>query len=112
MIIASYVLMAIGLLCMFLGLVGMFRYPKFYPRILVASKIDTVGVLSILLGVMLRHGLSFFTLRVGLLLLLILISGPMIAHLIARSAYLSGNRDGVDTVSHVPVSDENEEDAA
>jgi len=111
MIITSYVFIAIGLFCMLLGLVGMVRYPQFYPRMLIASKIDTVGVLTILLGVMIRHGLSFFTLRVGLLLLLVFLSGPMIAHLIARSAYLSGNRDGVDSVAENPSPDESEEGA-
>ena len=75
---------------MLFGFIGIFKYPSFYPRILIASKIDTVGTITVILGVAVRHGFSFFAFRALLLLGLILIVGPMVTHIIARFAYLSG----------------------
>jgi len=72
------------------GVIGLYRFNHFYPRILVASKIDTVGFINVMIGVMLRNGLSSFTLKVGLILVLSLIINPLITHSIARSAYNSG----------------------
>ena len=88
--ILSEILIVLGLIFVAFGVVGLFKFPSFYPRILVSSKIDTVGTITILLGVALRHGFSFFTLRVLLILGLILIVSPMVTHVLARYAYLSG----------------------
>lgn len=84
-------LMIIGLVFMFFGILGLFRFRNFYPRLLVLSKIDTVGAVTLLSGVALRHGLSFITLKVLMLIVIILIFNPLIAHLMARSAYISGH---------------------
>jgi len=100
--IAGEILIVLGLICMTFGVIGLFKFPSFYPRILISSKIDTVGTITILLGVALRHGFSFFTLRVLLILALILIVNPMVTHIVARFAYLSGYRPKKsDEIEHV-----------
>ena len=93
--IASYVVMGAGVLFMFFGVAGLFKFKEFYPRILIASKIDTVGVLTLIFGIALRHGFSFFTGKLLLIVIIMLILNPLVAHILARSAYLS-DRD-VDT---------------
>ncbi|MCL2170719.1 MAG: monovalent cation/H(+) antiporter subunit G [Defluviitaleaceae bacterium] len=94
--IASHVLVIIGLIFMLFGVIGIFRFRDFYPRILVASKIDTVGMLTVLLGLMLRHGLSFFTGKLALIVVIMLILNPLVSHILARSAYSSGHRSQQD----------------
>jgi len=84
------VIIAIGIVFMFFGVVAMFRFNNFYPRILASSKIDTVGVITVVIGMVLRHGISPFTGKVVLLGLIMLIFNPLVAHILARSAYLSG----------------------
>jgi multicomponent Na+:H+ antiporter subunit G len=84
------IIIGLGVAFMIFGGVGLFTLKDFYPRILVASKIDTVGVMSLILGFALRHGVSFFTGKLFLILIIMLILNPLVAHIVARSAFLSG----------------------
>ena len=79
-----------GVAFMLFGIVGIFRFDNFYSRILVTGKIDTVGALTIVLGIAIKSGLSFFALKLLLLAGIILILNPLATHVVARSAYLSG----------------------
>jgi len=93
--LAANIVIIIGVILMLFGVIGIFRFPNFYFRILVAPKIDTVGTMIVIIGVVIRHGLSFFSLRAILLLVFMLAVNPMVTYLLARSAYLSDDR-------HVP----------
>jgi len=75
---------------MFFGVIGLFKFKNFYPRILVSPKADTVGAFTVILGIAVRHGFSYFSLKLLLLIVLMMIINPLIAHMTARSAYLSG----------------------
>lgn len=74
---------------MFFGVIGIYKFDTFYTRLLVASKADTVGALTLMIGMAIRHGFSFFTGKVILLAVVMLIFNPLVAHILARSAYLS-----------------------
>ena len=84
------ILVVIGAVFMLFGVIGIFKYRHFYPRILIVSKIDTAGALTILIGVAIMHGFSFFTLRILILLAIMLVVNPMVTQVLASSAYLSG----------------------
>lgn len=88
--ILSEILIIISLVFMLIGVIGMFKFPNFYKRVLIASKIETAGTLTMLLGVAVRHGISFFTLRVLLLFCLLLIISPMVTYILVRYVRLSG----------------------
>ena len=90
MLIISSIVIGIGVFFMLMGLIGIFRFKDFYHRILVASKIDTVGMITLLLGLSLRHGLSFFTGKMVLIIIIVIILNPLVAHIMVRSAYRSG----------------------
>lgn len=83
-------MIAIGIILSAFGVYGIFRFKDFYTRILVSSKVDTVGFMTIMFGVMLVKGVSFFSLKVFLIVVIAFITTPLAAHSIARSAYLSG----------------------
>ena len=83
--------MLLGVVFMFFGALGLFRFRNFYPRLLVMSKIDTVGSITLILGIALRHGLSPMTFKVLALGVIILTFNPLIAHLMARAAYVSNH---------------------
>jgi len=93
MVIVGEIIIIIGAIFMLFGVIGIFRFRSFYPRILVVAKIDTVGALTVAIGVIVRQGLSFFSFRTVLLLVLLLIINPMVTYVIGRSAYLSGYRE-------------------
>ncbi len=84
------VFMAAGIFFLFFGALGIYRYKNFYARSLVASKIDTVGFLTLLVGVMIHQGISMFSLKVLAILSLGMVINPLVSHYIVRSAYKSG----------------------
>ena len=87
----GYIIMGIGLLFMSFGVIGILQPQRnFYYRILVSCKIDTVGILTFSIGLAVRHGLTFFTGKVFLILIIMLILNPLVAHIVARSAYTGG----------------------
>ena len=88
--IVGNILIGIGVIFMIFGAVGLFRFKDFYPRILVSSKIDTVGLLTLFAGVAVRHGISFFTGRVMLIVVIILILNPLVAHIVTAAAHEAG----------------------
>jgi len=88
--ITGSVLIVVGCLLMLLGVFGLLKFKHFYPRILISSKIDTVGMFVLLLGLVFRHGISFFSAKIVLILIILLILNPLVAHILSRSAYQSG----------------------
>lgn len=101
--IAGNIIVLVGIVFILFGVIGIFKFKNFYTRILVATKIDTVGAITIIIGIAVRHGLSFFSMKALLLIVLVIIVNPLTSHMIARSAYLSGyrtdDRTGVDYYS-------------
>ncbi|MCL1991398.1 MAG: monovalent cation/H(+) antiporter subunit G [Spirochaetes bacterium] len=92
--LAGDIIIWIGTAFVFFGVVGIFKFDNFYTRMLVAAKIDVVGIITIITGIVVRHGLSFFSLKSVLLLGVMLLLTPMVSHMIARAAYLSGYQIG------------------
>jgi multicomponent Na+:H+ antiporter subunit G len=83
----SGVLIGAALIFMGFGVIGMFRLRNFYARILISAKVDTVGFLTMMAGIMVSAGFSFFSLKLGLITALVLLTNPIATHAIARSAH-------------------------
>jgi len=88
--IAGDIIIFIGLIFMLFGVIGIFKYKNFYIRILLTTKIDTVGAFTLIIGIAVKNGFSFFSLKLILLIVLMMIINPLINHMTARSAYLCG----------------------
>ena len=86
----AYLLITIALIFMALGIIGLFRFKDFYSRILISSKIETVGFLTIMIGFMILSGLTYAAMKIFLITLMVMITNPLSTHAIARSAFLSG----------------------
>lgn len=87
---AGLAVMFLGLGLMAVGIFGIFRFRTFYARMLVVSKVDTVGVVVFLMGLALRQGFGFFSGKILLIMVCVLILSPLVSHVVARSAYISG----------------------
>ncbi|MFH8473595.1 monovalent cation/H(+) antiporter subunit G [Streptomyces sp. NPDC018000] len=87
---AGAVLVFIGAAICLLGVIGMLRLPDVLSRSHAATKPQTLGMLLVLAGVALRlrSGMDLGTL--GLIGFFQLMTGPVAAHLVARSAYRTG----------------------
>ena len=88
--IAGNIIIFIGIVFMLFGVIGIFKYKNFYVRILVTTKIDTVGAFTLIIGIAVKHGFSFFSLKLMLLVIFMMIINPLITHMTTRSAYLCG----------------------
>ena len=88
--IIGNVVIILGIVFMVIGVFGLFKFKDFYPRLLIASKIDTVGLMTLLFGICIRQGFSFFSAKVLFIVLIILILNPLVAHVIAQGAYRAG----------------------
>ena len=88
--ITGNIIICIGIAFMLVGVIGIFKFKDFYARILVTTKIDTVWAFTIIIGIAVKHGFSFFSLKLLLLLVLMMIVNPLVTNIIAHCAYLSG----------------------
>lgn len=95
------IIIGIGVAFVLIGVFGIYRFRNFYSRILIGSMVDTVGFITICTGVVVRNGVSWFSLKVLLLVAVVMVINPVVTHSIARSAYHGGYRI-----------DEEEDDAA
>ncbi|MCL2405228.1 MAG: monovalent cation/H(+) antiporter subunit G [Defluviitaleaceae bacterium] len=94
----SYIVIGIGIVFMLFGVLGIFQPKKdFYYRVLVACKIDTVGFLTIIIGLAIRHGISFFTGKLFLIVIIMMVLNPLVAHIMVRSAHNSGYAPACDS---------------
>ncbi|MEU0134974.1 monovalent cation/H(+) antiporter subunit G [Streptomyces sp. NPDC006296] len=87
---AGAVLVFLGAAVCLLGVVGMLKLPDVLSRSHAATKPQTLGLLLVLAGVALRlrSGMDLATL--ALIGFFQLMTGPVAAHLVARSAYRTG----------------------
>lgn len=88
--VLSALLLLVGVLFLLGGTIGLVRLPDLYSRAHAASKCDSVGAGSILVGLVLHHGVAVADLKLLLLALLVLVSGPTTAHALARAGYRTG----------------------
>ncbi|MCS6772239.1 MAG: monovalent cation/H(+) antiporter subunit G [Kiritimatiellae bacterium] len=81
--------MTVGSVFMFLAALGVFRMPDLYTRMHAASKVGTVGVICVMMAVAIHFGDLGVTTRALLIILFFLITAPVAAHMIGRSAFFA-----------------------
>lgn len=90
--IASWLLMSLGGLFVFIGGIGALRMPDLYTRMHAASLTDTMGAVLIIAGVMLQAGASLASVKLAAILVFLLFTSPTSSNALASAALLSGLR--------------------
>ena len=85
----SRILLVISRVYIFFGVLGIFRFSNMYSRLLTSSKIDTVASITVIIALIFYTGIGEYTVKLSLILVFILITGPISNHIIVRSAYLN-----------------------
>lgn len=86
----SAVLLMLGAILMLLAGVGILRMPDVFLRMSASTKAVTLGVILIMSGISLYfNDLGVTTRAIGIVIFIVL-TGPVSAHMIARSAYITG----------------------
>lgn len=88
--ILSKVVIVVSVVFMVFGVIGIFRFKTFYSRILISAKVETLGFLTCMFGVILHSGFTYFSLKVIVLIIIILITNPLTSHTLANKALKSG----------------------
>jgi multicomponent Na+:H+ antiporter subunit G len=83
-------LMLIGLLFLVVAAVGMLRLPDVYTRSHAVALTDSLGAVFLLTGLAVQQGFSPNALRILVVLSLLYILNPVIAHATVRAARRSG----------------------
>jgi multicomponent Na+:H+ antiporter subunit G len=68
------------------------RVPDFWSRLHAVSIIDSAGAGLILLGLMLQAGLTLIMVKLVIIVIFLLITGPTASHAVANAAFVSGSR--------------------
>jgi len=82
------VLMAIGAAFLFLGGLGIFRFPDVYNRLQAGTKCTTLGAVCTIIGVGIAEPTWIF--KAVIIAVFILLTNPISAHALARASRKSG----------------------
>ena len=82
----------LGLLVTGFGVYAVLRLDGFYTRVVVTSKVEAMGFVTIIIGAMIVTGMEVALLKLLVILLFELITVSVSAHAVARSAWKSGYR--------------------
>jgi len=88
------VLLTLSIIFVFVGLIGVFRFENFYAKVLTSSKIDTAATITLIAGVAVRSGFSWFTLKALLILVFVLFINPVNTSKIVMSARRDKSMEG------------------
>ena len=75
--------------CIIAG-VGVLRLPDYFSRIHAVGILDSLGAGALILGLVLQAGFTLITIKLFMILVIIVITGPTATHALARAALDSG----------------------
>jgi len=81
-------LLGVGAVAMLLAAIGLLRMPDLFTRMHATAKIATLGVASLLLAVAVHFDDIAVTTKSLLVIAFFLITAPIAAHMIGRTAYI------------------------
>ena len=85
--LVSGFLVVSGVFFLFMGAVGLIRFPDFYTRMHAAGKCDTLGSLLVLTGLACYGGLNLASVKILLIALFIFLTSPTATHAMACAAH-------------------------
>ena len=81
-----------GVLMVFIGMYGFYKFDDFKSKLLASATIDTTALITVLIGAMIRSGVTWFTLKAALILAIILVLNPVVTSKIALGAKTNEDR--------------------
>jgi multicomponent Na+:H+ antiporter subunit G len=90
--IVVMILISLGTLFILLAAIGLVRMPDFYLRVSVTTKAATLGVGLVLGGAAVYFNDASVVSRVLAIIIFLLLTAPVAAHMIGRTAYFTGTK--------------------
>ncbi len=88
--IFTIIFVLLGSLFMLVGSIGVNRFPDFYTRAHASGKVDTLGIMLFIIGLMFYSGFNLISLKLGLIAVFVAMTSPVAAHALARRALIHG----------------------
>lgn len=88
--VLSDIVLLIGLVFVFLGMLGLIRLPDVYNRLHTTAKIGTLGAFGVMLSIVMRTGLTPIGVKAIAVGIFLLLTAPIGAHMITRAAHRHG----------------------
>ena len=79
-----------GLFFVLAGTLGVLRLPDFYTRIHAAGVTDTLGAELIVMSLIIQSGFTQMSLKLLLIGVFVLLTGPTATHAVAHAAHTAG----------------------
>jgi len=105
----SWILLILGGFCVLIGGIGGLRLPNFYTRIHAASLTDTMGAILIFVGLILQAGLTLAAVKLFVIMIFLLLTGPTATYALANAALLSGLKPDTGSISDKPKKEDTTE---
>lgn len=86
--IVGGMVIAVGAVFLFLGGLGIFRFPDVYNRLQAGTKCTTLGAVCMIIGVGIAEPTWIF--KTVVIAVFILLTNPISAHALGRASYKSG----------------------
>ena len=88
--ILSWLLLIGGAFFLLTGSIGLVRMPDFFSRTHPGGMVDTLGAGLTIAGLALQGGFTLVTVKLVLILVFLLLTGPTATHALAHAALVSG----------------------
>lgn len=97
---ALFIFAGIGIIVT--ALVGNFRFAYVLNRMQVAATADTLGAILVLIGLVIKAGLSMVSVKLVVMIILFWIAGPVASHFLARTEAVTNENilDECEVVNH------------
>jgi multicomponent Na+:H+ antiporter subunit G len=86
----AIILMLAGVAFLLTGSIGLLRLPDFYSRAHATGKVDTMGILLLLLGMVVYSGFSLTSAKLLVIIGFVTATSPVATHALLRRALLHG----------------------
>ena len=98
----TWVFLLAGCVLGLTGAWGMMKFPDFYTRVHAASITDTLCAACFVIGLIFQAGMTLVSIKLMMILVLLLLTGPASGYALVKAAHLSGLRAIVDNTTRKP----------
>ena len=104
LLVLSGLSIAIGVIALLIGSLGLIKLPDVYCRIHAVGMIDTAGASFIILGMIIHQGFSLVSFKLALIGVFLFFTSPIATHAVAQVAHKTGVKPlGRNLVKVVPT---------
>ena len=104
LLVLSGLSIAIGVVALLIGSLGLIKLPDVYCRIHAVGMIDTAGASFIILGMIIHQGFSLVSFKLALIGVFLFFTSPIATHAVAQVAHKMGVKPaGRNLVKAVPT---------